>query len=135
MSKHSSNVAAHAREAGHNHVTSRHVTNADGFGSHDSAMTHHDPSYPNPPISSMKVPGDQRDVVHEHGKNTEVESHNAPGVLGDVNKSAQTMDSPVPEHGRQMPHKEIVTKAAEVAGAIHSVGDGEGFGGGGVMGR
>jgi hypothetical protein len=124
------------------HVTHEVVGASHGGGESRAGDTSDGGKWSNPPISSEHKP--QSAVREEHyphggvsagskgGNRNEREGH---GVLGDLNRSNQTTDSPVREHNREMPDKEIVTKAQEVAGMLHKHGEGEGFPGGGVLGR
>jgi hypothetical protein len=53
-------------------------------------------------------------------------------VMG-LDRDRPTADSPVPPRDRQLPDKNIVTKAQEVASEINKHGEGEGFPHGGTM--
>jgi hypothetical protein len=106
MSKHSEAVAAHAREMGHTHVRSSHEHG------HETHTEHY--------------PAGHYPAAHNAGEEHKVLDHN-------LDDGEQTHDSPVPTEGRQMPHKDITTKAQEVASEMHRHGEGDGFAG--VMNR
>lgn len=89
-----------------------------------------------PPYRSIKVGENHgKTMRHSPGDHDERNNPEGRGVLGDLGRGKQTMDSPVPTAGREMPNNAITSKAAEVASELSRHGDGEGFPGGGVMER
>jgi hypothetical protein len=130
MAKHNRNEPEHMEHVTHTKVGS-------GYGHAAHSVNAQDDKWDHPPVNTSRV--SQSAVRTEHyprgGEGGEVNSHpEGRGVLGDLNKAQQTRDSPVPMRDRQMPDKDITSKAQEVAAALHH-SEGEGFPGGGVLGR
>jgi hypothetical protein len=109
-------------------------------------LAHTDPrqraDYGRTPVHTDHISHSQPKERRYHGEHGDtvgglngVDSRDGSTMDLDARPSSAPKDSPVPTRDRQMPDKDIISKAGEVARELQRHGDGEGFRAGGVVGR